>query len=163
MSAAWKLFKFVCFLQMLVTVYFTLTSFISLFQSGDFYYILEALSFALMACFSIMALNILGSNYPDKPVVGRQKCIFNWLFLLNFLLIAFLFGLFFAEYGQLKALSTLFGRSIFSLPFRLLLPLLVVVILLVFQFIILYGLYEIRRLLYKNFFISKKFEFEKES
>ena len=160
MSTAWKLFKFVCFLQMLATVYLTLTSFISLFQSLELYYIFETMAFALMACLAILALNVLGSNYPDKPVTGRQKSIFNWLFLLNFLLIAFLFGLFFAEFGQLKMLAVFLERSVFGLPFRMLFPLLVISMLLVFQFIILYGLYEIRRLLYKNFLINKKFEFE---
>ena len=160
MSTPWKLFKFVCFVQMLATVYFTITSLISLFQSGDIYYLFETMAFGLMSALSILALNILSSNYPDKAIVGRQKRIFNWLFLLNFLLIAFLFGLFFAEYGQLKSFSRLFGRSIFILPVRLLLPLIAVVTLLIFQFVILYGLYELRRLLFKNFFVNKKFEFE---
>src|SRR5688572_30745398 len=160
MSTSWKLFKFVCFLQMLATVYFTITSLFSLLQSGDIYYLFETIAFGLMSALSMLALNILSSNYPDKVIEGRQKRIFNWLFLLNFLLIAFLFGLFFAEYGQLKSFSRLFGRFIFILPFRLLLPLIAVVTLLIFQFVILYGLYELRRLLFKNFFVNKKFEFE---
>lgn len=147
-------------MQMLATVYFALTAFISLFQSGEVYYFFETIAFALMSSLAIMALNILGNNYPDKPVAGGQKTIFNWLFLLNFLLLAFLFGLFFAEYGQLKALSGIMSRPLATLPFRFFVPFLAIIMLLIFQFVILYGLYTLRRLLYINFFEKKQFEFE---
>jgi hypothetical protein len=160
MSASWKLFKLVCFVQMLITVYFTFTAFISLFQSGEIYYFFETLAFILMTSMAIMALNVLGNNYPDKPIAGTQKIIFNWLFLLNFLLIAFLFGLFFAEYGQLKALSRIMLRPLATLPFTFFVPFLAIIMLLIFQFIILYGMYAMRRLLYINFFTKKQFEFE---
>lgn len=112
-----------------------------------------------MASLAIFGINLVNTNYPDKPVAGRQKSVFNWLFLLNFLLLAFLFALFFSSYNQLKIISTLLGRSFFSLPVRMLLTFLNPFTILAFQFIILYGLYTLRRKLYENF-NARQFEFE---
>jgi len=159
MSAKWKFFGLICVLQLLATAFFSITSFINLLQLGLFYFLLQTIAFVLMTWLTILALNILNNNYPDVPVGGRQKTIFNWLFLLNFLLLAFLFGLVIAEYKNLKVLTNLLDRSIFSLHFKWLLPFFIYSIILVFQFIILYGLYAIRIELYRNF-MSKQFEFE---
>jgi len=159
MSVKWKFFGLICVLQLLATAFFSITSFINLLQLGLFYFLLQTIAFVLMTRLTILALNILNNNYPDVPVGGRQKTIFNWLFLLNFLLLAFLFGLVIAEYKNLKALTNLLDRSIFSLPFKWLLPFFIYSIILVFQFIILYGLYAIRIELYRNF-MKKQFEFE---
>ena len=152
-------FRVICFLQMLSTVYLCFSSLISLFKSGEFYFAVETSFFLLMASLSIFGITLYSNNYPDKPVVGRQKSVFNWLFLLNFLLLAFLFALFFSSYSQLQSVATLLGRSFFSLPVQLLLTFLIPFSLLAFQFIILYGLYTLRRKLYENF-NAKQFEFE---
>ena len=153
------LFRIICFIQMLVTVYLCFSSLISLFKSGEFYFALETSFFLLMASLAIFGINLYNTNYPDRPVVGRQKSVFNWLFLLNFLLLAFLFALFFSSYSQLQSVAILLGRSFFTLPVRLLLTFLIPFSLLAFQFIILYGLYTLRRKLYENF-NAKQFEFE---
>jgi len=152
-------FRAICFLQMLATVYLCFSALINLFKSGLFYFAFETLFFLLMASLAIFGLNLVNTNYPDKPVVGKQKSIFNWLFLLNFLLLAFLFALFFSSYSQLKSLALLLGKPMLSLPSTLLLTYLVPVLLLVFQFIILIGLYNLRRKLYFNF-NARQFDFE---
>jgi len=162
MPIKWKFFGLICVLQLLATAFFSITSFINLFQINAFYFLLQTIAFLLMTWLTMLALNILNNNYPDMQVAGRQKTIFNWLFLFNFLLIAFLFGLVISEYKNLKALTNLLDRSIFSLPFKWLLPFFAYAVILVFQFIILYGLYAIRVELYRNF-ISKQFEFEKKA
>ena len=89
------LFRIVCFLQMLITVFLTFTSVISLFSTGRLYFVIESLAFMLMAALAILGLTLMSTHYPDKPVTGKQKSVFNWLFLLNFLLLAFVFALFF--------------------------------------------------------------------
>ena len=162
MSGWWKLFKLVCFLQMLATVYFALTAFISLFQSGDLYYLLETAAFGLMTALAILALHTIGNNYPDKPISGKHKAAFNWLFLMNFLLIAFLFGLFFAELNQLRELARLATKPILSFPASYWLAIIAITLLIIFQFIILFGLYQMRKIIYVNFFARKQFEFETE-
>ena len=160
MKTTWQLYRLICLLQMLATTFFTFTSLISLFNSGKGYYFLETLFFVLMAALSIFALNLVNTNYPDKPVAGKQKNIFNWLFLVNFFLLIFLFGLFFAEYRSLGFLRSITGGSLFSLPFPFLVPLFIKTAVLIFQLIILYGLFNLRRELYRNFFVNKQFEFE---
>jgi hypothetical protein len=154
-----KIFQVVSFLQMLATAFFSITSFINLFQTSDIYLLFQTTAFVLMSSLAILLLNILNNNYPDKPITGRQKSVFNWLFILNFLLIAFLFGLIFAEYGELHSIANLIDRPVLSLPFKLLVLVFTYITLLVFQFIILYGLYSIRRQIYRNF-MNKEFEFE---
>ena len=157
-----KFLQLISFLQLLVTAFFSITSFISLFQTSDIYFLFQTSAFVLMSSLAILLLNILNNNYPDKPITGRQKSVFNWLFILNFLLIAFLFGLVFAEYGELHSIANLINRPVLSLPFKLLILIFTYIAQLVFQFIILYGLYSIRRQIYRNF-MNKEFEFEEKS
>lgn len=156
------LFRIVCFLQMIITVFLAFKSVIYLFATGYFYFFLQSFFFLLMASLAILGLSLMGSNYPDRPVIGKQKAVFNWLFLLNFLLIAFLFGLVFSEYNRLAVIGHVLNKPVFSLPFRLLIDWLTNVTILLFQFSILYGLYTLRRQLYINSY-NKQFEFEKES
>ena len=160
MPFSWQLFRIICFLQMLAATYFSFTSLISFFNYGGFPDILETIAFALIASFAIFAMNLLNTNYPDKPVAGKQKSAFNWLFLLNFLLLAFLFALFFSTYRMMNVISQFSGHSIFSLSFRFWWLILIFTLMIIFQFSILYGLYILRRLLYLNFFQNKQFEFE---
>lgn len=160
MKISWQLYRLTCLLQMLATTFFFFISLISLFNTGKGYYFLETIFFVLITALSIFALNLVNTNYPDKPVAGKQKNVFNWLFLINFFLLAFLFGLFFAEYRSLGLLRSITGGPIFSLPFRFLVPLLIKTAVLIFQLIILYGLFNLRRELYRNFFVNKQFEFE---
>jgi len=160
MKTNWLLFRIICLFQMMATVFLSFSSLISFLNAGRFAYVLETIAFALVASLAIFALNLLNTNYPDKPVAGKQKSIFNWLFLLNFLLLAFLFAHFFADYNGLRVLSGLTGRSIFSFSFRFWWPVLLFGTTIIFQFIILYGLYILRRLLYLNFYGHRQFEFE---
>jgi hypothetical protein len=159
MSIGWKLFRILCLLQMLATVYFAITSLIDLLQSRSFYFFFQAVAFALASSLAILGLNVVNNNYPDIPVAGTQKTIFNWLFLLNFLLLAFLFGLVIAEYRQVNLLREFTGKSLFSLPFDLVLLLIIYAVTLIFQLIILYALYTLRRQIHINF-RRKKFDFE---
>jgi hypothetical protein len=159
MPIKWKLFGLACILQLLVTAFLAAMAFINVFQSG-FYFLLEGIAFSLMLSLAVLGINILNHNYPETPVFGKQKRIFNWLFLLNFLLLAFLFGLIISEIRELQLIKILFDRPVHQLPFQIYWPLLVDMFILVFQFIILFGLYSLRRLLYERF-NSRQFEFEK--
>jgi hypothetical protein len=119
------------------------------------------LLFLLIFFQTILAINILNINYPDVPVTGKQKTNFNRLFLLNFLFLVFLFGTIFAEYRELNDIATFTGKHFFDLPFQFYLFLFSDTVILIFQFIILYGLYELRRELNFNF-MKKEFDFEKD-
>ncbi len=161
MPIRWKLFRMVCILQMLIASVLAIMSLIWLIKTASFTSFIRILLFLLIFLQTILAVNILNTNYPDTPVTGRQKVSFNRLFLLNFLFLVFLFGIIFAEYRELNALAELIGKPIFQLPFQLLIVLLANFIVLIFQLIILYGLYQLRRELYTNF-MRKEFDFEKD-
>ncbi|HEX7847268.1 MAG TPA: hypothetical protein VF476_15820 [Chitinophagaceae bacterium] len=160
MPIGWHIFRIICLLQMLAGCFFTFSCFIGFFNYPNVIDFLQAIAFGFITSFAVFALNLLNRNYPDKPVAGKQKTAFNWLFLINFLLLAFLFGWFFSAYQVLQTVATLTGKGIFAVPFRVWLPALVFTAMLLFQFILLYGLYILRRLLYLNFFDQQQFEFE---
>jgi hypothetical protein len=160
MPLKWKLFRFACLLQMLVACFFTLTALINVIQSVSFSAFVRILLFMCIFLLTILAIHILNNNYPDVPVTGKQKTNFNRLFLINFLFLAFLFGIVFAEYREVQAWAALIDKSFFQLPFETFIGLLSSTCILVLQLIILYGLYELRRELYMNF-MKKEFEFEK--
>jgi hypothetical protein len=162
MSLGWQSFRVICFFQMLGAIFFAFVSLINLFSESRGGFLLTCLAYVLVAWLAILGINLLNNNYPDRPVSGTQKTVFNWVFLLNFILLAFLFGFIFLEYRQLKILAVWVRRPVFQLPFRLLIMLYINFLVLIFQLIILYGLYTLRRELYQNFFRNKQFEFENE-
>jgi hypothetical protein len=159
MPVKWILFRIVCIIQMLLASVFMITGLIGIFQYGSFTAFISLILFLFIFLLTILAVNILSNNYPDTPVTGKQKTSFNRLFLLNFLFLVLLFGIIFAEYRQLNGLAEILGKSVLDLPFDLFISLLVYFVILIFQFIILYGLYQLRRELYLNF-MKKEFEFE---
>jgi hypothetical protein len=160
MSNNWKAFRVVCMLQMLIAAFYMISYTVKLFVFGSGFYFLEIIFFVLIGALAVLGMSLLNTNYPDRPVMGKQKSAFNWLFLANFLLIAYLFGLVFAEYRGLRFFAILSGRSVFGLPPRSLFPLFLRFIILIFQFIILFGMYSLRLELHRNFFEKNQFEFE---
>ena len=146
---------------MLAASIFAIISLINFFHSISLGDILKVLLFVLIFMLTILAINIINNNYPDIPVSGKQKTNFNRLFLLNFIFLVFMFGILISEYRQLSILATLFNRSLLRLPFDMFTPLLISLFMLIFQFVILYGLYELRRELYFNS-RKKEFEFERQ-
>ena len=162
MPVRWIIYRIVCIIQLLAASIVSIISLINFFQVFEIGELLRAFLFVSIFLLAILAINILNSNYPDMPVTGKQKTNFNRIFLVNFLFLVFLFGIIFAEYRELASLAALMSRSRARLPFQLFLPVLISLIMLVFQLIILYGLYVLRRELYMNF-MKKQFEFEKNS
>ena len=161
MPLRWKLFRIVCILQMLSSSVFAIMALIRLFDVVSFSAFIRVVLFVFIFLLTILAVNILNTNYPAIPITGKQKTNFNRLFLLNFLFLVFLFGIIFAEYRQLNMLAELFNRSLFQLPFNMFTSIIGNLSTLAFQFIILYGLYVLRRELYTNF-MKKQFDFEKD-
>jgi hypothetical protein len=159
MSFGWKIFRLICVLQMTISALILFSTLFDFFRNPSFGDVFKLLLFLLTIMLSILAVNTLNNNYPDTPVTGNQKKNFNRLFLLNFIFLAVLFGLIIAEYRQVSEIAELFNRQILQLRFSYYVTLLGYVAVLIFQFVILYGLYELRRILYMNF-RKKKFEFE---
>jgi hypothetical protein len=145
---------------MLASSVLAIMALVSLVERVRFYTFIVVVLFVLIFLLTILAISILNNNYPDVPVSGRQKNNFNRLFLVNFIFLVFLFGIIFAEYRSLSTLAAWTGKSILELPFEFLTYLIGNLVVLIFQFIIFYGLYHLRRELYINF-TKKEFDFEK--
>jgi hypothetical protein len=115
--------------------------------------------FALIAALPIFTLTVFSYNFPDKMIVGRQKRNFNRLFLVNFILSTILFGFVFKDYKSAQAVARLSETPIYKLDILLLAGLLISFTMLVFHFIILYGLFWLRS--YINYHANRKqFDFE---
>jgi len=152
--------RIICILQALIAIFLCFASLFSLLTDGGFMSFLEALSFAFVAALPILAFTIYNNNYPDKLIEGRQKKYFNRIFLINFLLIAMLFGFVFRDYKDAVMISNLPGFKSGSYLFFI--PFMVSCIVLIFHFCILYGLYWLRRHINNNV-SSKQFDFEEEN
>jgi hypothetical protein len=159
MPTNWKLYRVICFFQTAIAAFVILTSIFSFIQSPSFSDVARAILFILVLMLSIFAINTVNNNYPDKPIEGSQKTVFNRLFLMNFVFLAFLFGFVFAEYRVVSRFARLINQPVFTLPFELLISLCTYFLSLLFQLIILYGLYQLRIVLYENF-RKRKFDFE---
>ena len=113
------------------------------------YPITESLAYGVMFVFVYMGLSILNYNYPDQPLTPRQKRNFNWLFLINFLLIAYVFAQLLVE-----------AKGVFPIIFEIEAPLrlyliwvallLVNLLIFVLHLVFLGGMYKLRRIIYEN-------------
>ena len=160
MPLRWKIFRIICIVQLLAASGNILEKLFYVFLNFSFSNIAGLLLFIAVMFLCIMGINLVNNNYPEEPVEGRQKKTFNRLFLLNFVLLTFLFGFIIAEIRSLHQFSANLGTTFFGLPFSLFLTLLVYLVMLIFQLVILFGLYHLRLELYSNF-MKRKFEFEK--
>ncbi len=160
MPLHWKIFRGICIVQMIAAAVNVLDLLFNFFRYASWSGLVGLVLFTFIMLLSVLAVNLLNNNYPDEPVDGKQKKNFNRLFLINFLFLALLFGFIIAEYRSLNQLVIATGKSLFDYPFAIFLMLIVYFGMLIFQLLILYGLYKLRLELYSNF-MKREFEFEK--
>src|SRR4030095_14031923 len=90
--------RIICIIQILIAIFQCLSSLTGLLMGGGLMLLLHAIAFGFIASLPILTFTIFNDNYPDKLIEGRQKKYFNRIFLINFLLISFLFGFVFRDY-----------------------------------------------------------------
>ena len=150
--------RIICIIQIILAVFQCFFSLLGLL-SGEFIFLLQAIAFGLIALLPIFTFILIGTNFPDKIIAGRQRKNFNRIFLINFLLIAFLFGFFFKDLRNVQTLAKAYQMPFYKLDIFFLGGLIISCIMLVFHFCILYGLYWLRS--YINYNASRKqFDFE---
>ncbi len=160
MERRWKVYQVACYLQLLFTGLHSFVSFVGVFQfKHPIYFLLLTIAYGLLFWLAGFGISIYNRLYPDKPVAGKDKRLFNRLFLINFFLSVFLFGLVFAEISTLNDISDILSLSITGLPIPFYIQLIAYILMLIFHFLILYGMYNLRVLLNINS-QKKKFEFE---
>lgn len=162
MPTRWKLFRVLCILQMIAAGLAVLETIFSFFIYANWPALVKICVHVAIMFLASLGLNLVNQNYPDEPVAGRQKKTFNRLFLINFLFLSFLFGFVIGEFRDISDLAILIGKDRLSLPFRLYFGLIFYLILLLFQMLILFGLFTLRVELAANF-SKRKFDFEEVS
>jgi len=150
LSISWKLFRIVCIVQLLLVATQLMIYAGRLFMGRTIIFsLIEILVHTLLFLFLYQGLSILNYNYPDTPLSVKQKRQFNILFLLNFLLIAFLFG---HVVNQWRLIAPIIGFV--SGGFRGYLALcsvfLFTTIIFIFHLIFLAGMYRLRREIYRQ-------------
>lgn len=159
MPLKWQLFRLLCFLQIACGMFYSLSGMVWFFNQGSFFALLFMLVWIMIMSLATLGVNLINRNYPAAPVEGKLKTVFNRLYLLNILAVAFLFARVFSEWKQLNSWAEAIQMDWHQLPFSFLYSFCLAIFALLAQFIILYGLYVLRLELYRNF-QSKKFEFE---
>lgn len=149
LTTGWKLFRLVCIIQMIIVAFELILSVGGLFGKEFIVFsFITSVAYLLIFVFVYQGLSLINYNYPDTPLSVRQKKIFNWLFLLNFLLIALLFGQIVNEWRALP-IPELFQLSVSDILYFGF-PLIISVLLFIFHIIFLIGMYNLRRLIYHN-------------
>jgi len=102
----------------------------------------------------------MNNNYPNIQLEAAQKKGFNRLFLLNIVALLFLFASLFRSWYTLRMLMDR-SKPVIIVPIWYYLEPVIHLLILVFQFLLLYGLILLRREL-ANYQEEQHFEFEKE-
>ncbi|RYG06071.1 MAG: hypothetical protein EOO02_01805 [Chitinophagaceae bacterium] len=146
----WRVFKGFSIVQMVLVTFFLVVSVSGVFSSGNvFWRMFESICYGCMLIFLYQGFTILNDNYPDTALSLKQKRSFNIFFLINFLMIAFVFAKLINQWrwaGILWSDSGLTSRSIILVATPLLMSLLVFVL----HIMYLAGMYRLRVLIHQN-------------
>ena len=156
--------RILCIIQILIAIAQCLSSFTGLILHGEYIFLLRSIAFSFIAMLPTITFNISNNFFPNKIIEGKSKKKFNRIFLINFLLISFLFGLVFQDFKDYRNavnLSNIFPDVYQPLIFSLI-SLIISCVILIFHFSILYGHYWMRRYINNNA-NRKQFDFEDEN
>ena len=93
LTTLWKAFRTICIVQLILVAFKGMFSFREVFyQANAGVAIINIIAYTLVFIFVYHGLSMLNYNYPDVPLSPKQKRWFNILYLINFILIAFLFA-----------------------------------------------------------------------
>ncbi len=146
----WRIFKALCILQMVMVMFLLVISVSGIFYGGnEGWRIFESGCYALVMVFLYKGFSILNDNYPDIPLAVKQKRTFNILFLLNFLLISFLFA---KLVVQARYIANLPEDAQFDARGHMLvlLPLIIAALIFALHVVFLAGMYQLRRIIHEN-------------
>lgn len=150
LTLSWKMFRILCILQLIIVLYLLVLSGTRLLGGTRTWTDLIGLvAYTIVFLFLCQGLAILNDNYPSTPLSQLQKRRFNILFLLNFLLIAFLFAKTVQVWQWLPyiSLSQIIRNDQFVV---LVFYLLQSIIVFIFHLVFLYGMYRLRQQIHAN-------------
>lgn len=152
MKGFWKLFRAICIVQLILVAFKGMLSFGEVFyQSNVAVGIIDIIAYTAVFVFVYNGLSMLNYNYPDVPLSPKQKRWFNILYLINFILIAFLFA---QVVNNWWMTSFVFDKNSFSSNksawFFAAGLLLVSWFVFIIHFVFLAGMFKLRRHIYQN-------------
>ena len=146
----WRIFKALSIIQMITVIFMLVISIGGIFYGDNvFWRVFEGLCYALMLIFLYQGFSILNDHYPDTPLSLSQKRNFNILFLINFLLIAFLFAKVVVQWRFVKSIIagfTLEPRG----QFLVFLPFILASLIFILNVVHLAGMYRLRIAIHEN-------------
>jgi hypothetical protein len=150
LSSSWKVFRLCCIAQMVLVGLQLMLSLSGIFYRTKIIYpVTELLAYGVIFFFVYMGLSLLNYNYPDTPLTPRQRRNFNWLFLINFLLVAYLFGQLISEWRRVIPWITLMEGKFFNyLSFMA--GLIMNFVIFILHLVFLGGMYQLRSVIYQN-------------
>ena len=150
LTASWKLFRIACIIQMVLVAFQSMLGVAGIFYRKKIIFPLtEAIAYGFIFIFVYMGLSLLNYNYPDTPLSNTQRKYFNWLFLINVLLVAYLFGQFITE-AKFVFLLFRFVTGGFLNYASFMSWFLVDLVIFVLHIVFLVGMYQLRRSIYQN-------------
>ena len=146
----WRVFKALSIIQMITVIFMLVISIGGIFYGDNvFWRAFEGLCYGLMLIFMYQGFTILNDNYPDTPLSVSQKRNFNILFLLNFLLIAFLFAKVVVQWRFVRSMIT--GLTLEARgQFLVFLPLILAMLIFILNVVHLAGMYRLRSMIHEN-------------
>jgi hypothetical protein len=160
-TTSWKIFRAFCIVQLVLVAFKGMLSISALFyKTGFVVNFINVIAYGCVFLFVYHGLSMLNYNYPDVPLSPKQKRWFNILYLLNFLLIAFLFAQIVNTWwlGELIVHSNgVANRFWFMLTTQFLFAWVIFII----HLLVLGGMFQLRRLIYQNTISTWYQQFEK--
>ena len=137
---------------MVLVAFQLMMSFAEVFFTPHLATIFKVIVYTTIFVFLYQGLSLINYNYPDIPLTTRQKRSFNWLYIVNVLLIAYLFAVVVSTRTILYIIFDREGRSIVSgvTLFYLLLPFLLASVIFLLHLVFLGGMFRLRRTIHQN-------------
>lgn len=148
----WQFFRVMCLFQMAFAGLATGYALVFVFTTGSLRSLVDALCFTLVFLLAYLGHSLVNYNYPDTTPQGRQKRYFNLLYITNFFLLSFLWAHAWAERWRVSIVWQF--KVELTVAIILLLEFVVYALMLALQVYLLYGLFRLRRELYRNFSIK---------
>lgn len=149
LSPQWKLFRVLCIIQLVLVAFQMMLSVSGIFfRPRIIYPITESIAYGVIFFFVYIGLSMLNYNYPDTPLTAKQKRNFNWLFLINFLLIAYLFAQLIAEWRRVP--WTYLSDATTSFLISFLATLVLALLIFIGHLLFMAGMFKLRRVIYQN-------------
>lgn len=149
-TTSWKIFRAASIIQLILVVLQLLLSILDLFYGpGIGYAIAGIIVYALIFYFVYHGLSLINYNFPDTPLTPKQKQTFNRLFVVNFIIIAYLFARVLNNWYIVPLVMEVENIK-FSSLLAVLFPFISATLVFILHLVFLGGMVQLRRVIHQN-------------